>query len=31
VDSPGSEEGPVVGAFECGDESSGSSAMELVS
>jgi hypothetical protein len=30
VDSPGSGYGPVVGSCECGDEPSGSEAMELV-
>jgi hypothetical protein len=31
LDSTGSEQGPVAGCCECGDESSGSCAMELVS
>jgi hypothetical protein len=30
LDSTGSGQGPVAGCFECGDESSGSSATELV-
>jgi hypothetical protein len=31
LDSTGSEQGPVVGCYECGDEPSGSCATELVS
>jgi hypothetical protein len=31
LDSTGSGQGPVVGCCECGDEASGSCAMELVS
>jgi hypothetical protein len=31
MDSTGSGEGPVTGSFECGDDPSGSNALELVS
>jgi hypothetical protein len=31
LDSTGSEQGPVAGCYECGDEPSGSCATELVS